>query len=186
MASIYDEHKESDYYSEVERIVRRFLPSSRFVLDLGCGSGKLLRDLFPRGIGVDLSSRLLEFARDKKTNHNYVVADIKQLPFREFLFPAVVCTDVLEHVNNTEQLLDEMQRITEIGGIVVITAINPFFWPLLEVLEMFRLKLPEGPHKWIRARSVVTLLSERGFHCRITNFYFGLIQAIVAYKQNIS
>lgn len=184
LAPVYDEHKESYYYSIVEKVVRKFLPSSRFVLDLGCGSGKLLRDLFPRGVGVDLSSRLLEIACNKRTNHDYVVADAKHLPFRGARFPAVVCIDLLEHINNTEQLLDEVQRVAEIGGIVVITVVRSFFWPLLEILEMFRLKLPEGPHEWIHARSVVTLLNKRGFHCSITNYYFGLMQAIVAYKQN--
>ena len=180
----YDERKESNYYLAVEEIVQEFVPSKRFVLDLGCGSGKLLRDLFLRGVGVDLSSKLITFARDKRTNHDYLVADIKHLPFQGVQFPAVVCVDVLEHVNDTEQLIEELKRITEIGGIVVIITANFFFWPLLELLEIFQLKLPEGPHKWIRSQAVVGLLKERGFQCNTTIHYFGLIQAIIAQKQS--
>ena len=159
------------------------MPSDSFVLDLGCGSGKLLRDLFQQGVGVDLSPQLIDLAHDKKTDHDYVVADIKHLPFREALFPAVVCIDVFEHVNNTELLLDEVRWVTETNGIVVITAVNLLFWPLLELLEVFHLKLPEGPHKWVHPLSVVTLLNERGFHCSTTNHYFGMMQVIVARRK---
>ncbi len=179
----YDERKESSYYSTIEEIIREFIPSECYVLDLGCGSGKLLRDLFPRGVGVDLSAKLIGFAHDKRANHDYIVADIKHLPFRELRFPAVVCIDVLEHVDDTEQLINELKRITEIGGIAVMTTANFFFWPLLELLEIFQLKLPEGPHKWIRLRAVTELLEERGFHCSTASKCFGLIRIIAAQKQ---
>ena len=80
---------------------------------LGCTQdGRHALSSQARLLGVDLSSRLLEIARDKKTNHNFVVAGVKHLPFREALFPAIVCVDLLEHVNITEQLLDEVQRVT--------------------------------------------------------------------------
>ena len=184
LAPVFDKHKESHYYSVLERTLQRFLPSNCLVLDLGCGSGKLLRDLFPHGIGVDLSSRLIEFAYNKDTNHDYLVADVKYLPFRGARFPAIVCVDLLEHIDDTEQLLDEVQRVVKMEGIIVITVINYLFWPLFELLELLKLKLPEGPHRWVRAGSIVSSLDERGFFCTVTNFYFGLINVIVAQKKD--
>src|SRR5438105_1074734 len=58
--------KNRAYYGAVERLVRFVVPRNASVLEIGCGTGDLLAALEPRdGVGVDLSPRLVERAREK-------------------------------------------------------------------------------------------------------------------------
>src|SRR5262249_4506473 len=49
------------------------------------------------------------------------------LPFRDDSFDAILCTSVLEHVDNAEQAVSEIARVMKPGGRLLITV--PFFYP---------------------------------------------------------
>src|SRR5216684_9224478 len=64
------------YYSAIERLVAFCVPPGASVLEVGCGTGDLLAALRPsEGVGVDLSSKLIERARQKHPNLQFLVAD---------------------------------------------------------------------------------------------------------------
>lgn len=100
------------------------LPESSKVLDLGCGSGRLLNRLgkkYPhlRGIGLDLSQEMLKVARKKAkqgTRLIYIQGNAESLPFAEGQFDAVFNTISFLHYPNPEQVLSEISRVLKIGG----------------------------------------------------------------------
>lgn len=57
-----------------------------------------------------------------------VFGDITQLPFRDGLFDAVICLEVLEHVNDPWQGLSEISRVLNKEGEAWISL--PFLYPL--------------------------------------------------------
>jgi len=95
--------------------VRRFLAeldrNQLAVLDLGSRDGKVLRDLSCRGsysrlVATDLHHRIdedIEFVEHNLEN---------LLPFEDNSFDIVICTDVLEHVEQKRQLIGEIQRVS--------------------------------------------------------------------------
>ncbi|CAN5756157.1 hypothetical protein BH23CHL7_BH23CHL7_09820 [soil metagenome] len=65
------------------------------VLDVGCGEGRLPRDLSMRGysvIGVDASSTLIEHAREADPGGDYRVADAAALPVPDCTFELVTAS----------------------------------------------------------------------------------------------
>ncbi|MEP6598403.1 MAG: class I SAM-dependent methyltransferase [Actinomycetota bacterium] len=52
------------------------------------------------------------------------------LPFRDAVFDTILCTSVLEHVDNPECAVDEMSRVLRPGGRLLITV--PFLYPTHE------------------------------------------------------
>jgi SAM-dependent methyltransferase len=91
--------------------------SSKQVLDLGCGK-KPYKTLFSNAqdyIGIDYRSNLAEV---KGVGEN--------LPFREESFDTVICTQVLEHVENPKLVLDELRRILTGDGLVLLSTHG--FW----------------------------------------------------------
>jgi ubiquinone/menaquinone biosynthesis C-methylase UbiE len=88
------------------------------LLDVGCGSGALLR-LFARStrsllpIGSDLSSSILLRARQEDPSYQYVRADGRYLPFKNGSVDLAVVTDVLEHLSEPERLLQEVGRVSK-------------------------------------------------------------------------
>ncbi len=98
------------------------------VLDFGCGSGvvlPLLTELANRVVGVDINlapyrvlSAYISFPNELE------VYETKEHPLSRFpdrTFDAIISLDVLEHVNNLQDTLAELCRITKLGGMIIVS-----------------------------------------------------------------
>lgn len=102
------------------------LPEQADVLDLGCGTGRLLDRLaseFPslRGTGVDFSEEMIRQARlSKRDRHRprliFVQGNAEALPFADEQFNAVFNTISFLHYRNPEQVFSEVSRVLQPGG----------------------------------------------------------------------
>ncbi|MDH6058740.1 class I SAM-dependent methyltransferase [Umezakia ovalisporum] len=100
------------------------LPERANILDMGCGTGRLLNRLttkFPhvRGTGLDLSSEMLRIARMSNRHHPrliYIEGKAECLPFAEGQFDAVFSTISFLHYLQPEQVLTEVKRVLTPGG----------------------------------------------------------------------
>lgn len=98
------------------------------LLDLGCGwkpYAPLFTDQVTAHVGVDLPT-----SRSRSTVVD-VYASGLALPFRAGAFDAVLCTEVLEHVPEPNQLLAEVARVLRPGGALVLTV--PWLWATHEL-----------------------------------------------------
>ncbi|AHJ26514.1 class I SAM-dependent methyltransferase [Nodularia spumigena CS-584] len=94
------------------------------ILDMGCGTGRLLDRLateFPdvRGTGLDLSSNMLRIARQSDRHHPrliYIEGKAESLPFGEGQFDAVFSTISFLHYLEPQQVLSEVARVLSPGG----------------------------------------------------------------------
>jgi ubiquinone/menaquinone biosynthesis C-methylase UbiE len=93
------------------------------VLDVGCGDGSLAQDLQQRTgarvVAVDLSSRRVERAAARVAGLGVSQAGIYALPFADRVFPLVVCTDLLEHLDDPQAAVRELVRVS--SGQVLVT-----------------------------------------------------------------
>jgi len=119
------------------RLRRRFLafvpirPGER-VLEVGCGSGVVLRDVAARvgpggrAVGVDPSRWLLDAARHLLRGHPLRrrialrAGDGARLPFPDGRFDATLAVTVLLHVADPLAVVREMARVTRPGGRVAV------------------------------------------------------------------
>jgi len=96
------------------------------VLDIGCADGsfsKYLKDLGFEVYGVDISKEAIDNA--KRLGINAMIHDVsKKFSFEDGFFDIVVMMEVIEHVYDTDFLLDEINRITKKDGILIITTPN--------------------------------------------------------------
>jgi SAM-dependent methyltransferase len=95
------------------------------VLDLGCGAGRFLRALSEAGaeaVGVELAQPAVDRARA-----NAPGADVRllepdgSLPLGHGEIDLVWCSEVLEHVADTEHVLLEVRRVLRPGGRLLVT-----------------------------------------------------------------
>ncbi|MFN8061810.1 MAG: class I SAM-dependent methyltransferase [Vicinamibacterales bacterium] len=101
-------------------MLRRFLdigPGDR-VVDLGCGSGRVLAWNANAGahlVGVDVSPF---FAAQARASIDLTLADLRRLPFADGTFTKGYCLDVLEHLSrdSLRDMLAEAARVIEPGG----------------------------------------------------------------------
>jgi len=99
-------------------------------LDVGCGSGYGTHYLAENGVrmitGIDLSGSGINYANKhyKRENIDFIQMDACNLEFQDNSFDAVICFDVLEHLNEEDQirLVSEAARVlSEHGAIRGIT-----------------------------------------------------------------
>ena len=87
------------------------------VLDIGCGIGDFLAYL-PGTIGLDINRHAVEWCQ--KLGLDARVMEIDSLPFGNASFDGVVLDNVLEHLLDPRQLLDEIRRVLAPGGRLLI------------------------------------------------------------------
>ena len=103
------------------------LPANANILDVGCGPGDLWAgnlDRMPPGWNVtltDASDGMLRETRSKLGEDGrfaFRVADVRDLPFADHSFDAVVANHMLHHLPDTDEALAEISRVLEPGGVL--------------------------------------------------------------------
>jgi len=125
-ANFYDLIFTTIFYQAIHQRLLEYLiiPSPALVLDLGCGTGKLLNRLasqFPQlnGIGLDLSPKMLQKARKANKFHPrliFIQGNANKLPFAENQFDAVFNTISFLHYPQPELVLTQIYRILKPNG----------------------------------------------------------------------
>ena len=137
-------------------------------LDLGCGDGRLTKELRAgRLTGADVSEVALARARGRLPERRFVhVAPDEPLPFADTAFDLVLCAETLEHVRDVQLLLSEARRVLRPGGTLAVTtpahgratAARAVLSGFEEVFD------PLSPHlRFFTARSLARLLDQLGF-----------------------
>jgi ubiquinone/menaquinone biosynthesis C-methylase UbiE len=117
------------------------LEAGSSVLDMGCGEGRHTIGLFVdqriNAFGFDLSIKDLNIARerlkdfpieeDNNSSCLFGVTNIVRLPFLEGTYDAVICSEVLEHVDSPKESIKELIRVLKPGGILALSV--PRFFP---------------------------------------------------------
>ena len=181
----------------VEQAVR---PDDR-VLDVCCGTGDLAIAARKRGasvVGLDFSEQMLERARAKRGDVEWVRGDLLALPFEDGSFDAVTVGFGVRNVEDLPAALAEMRRVLRPGGrvgILEITrprgALAPFYrlWFDHLVPVLGRLLpggsaytyLPASVRRFPGPEELSALLSAAGFTpARVRLFAGGIVALHVA------
>lgn len=111
----------------------RGFATSRRVLDLGCGTGygsAILAEAAKSVVAIDISREAIAYAREKYSQPgiHYLVANCNQLPVGSGSQDLVVCFEVVEHLSEQERLLDEISRVLNRDGLLVISTPNRLYY----------------------------------------------------------
>ncbi len=119
------------------------------VLEAGCGERCALDySAAAQVTGVDISSALLE--RNPRLDHR-IVSDLERAQLAEESFEMVVCWDVLEHLENPREALDNLTRALVPGGMLIVKVPN-----LNSVKGLATKYTPYRFHRWVYRRFAVS------------------------------
>ncbi|MCC6139911.1 MAG: class I SAM-dependent methyltransferase [Nitrospira sp.] len=117
-------------YGQISRRVAALAPGR--LLDVGCGDGRLAREIkqvLPRVVvhGCDLSLAALD--RAQGLDRQYAVdLNGERLPEPDGSLDLVIASEVIEHLIEPGRAMAEFHRVLRPGGHVLITVPNVAFW----------------------------------------------------------
>jgi demethylmenaquinone methyltransferase / 2-methoxy-6-polyprenyl-1,4-benzoquinol methylase len=104
--------------------LKPLLPEDARVLDVGCGTGDLSLELFEntaaRITGLDFCAPMLNFAKIKAPQVQFIEGDALRLPFAEASFDGLTIGFALRNLASVERGLSELLRVLKPNGIVAI------------------------------------------------------------------
>jgi len=107
----------------IRQFVERQIPTTKkslLALDVGAGNRKWRHSLESWGYDYKSCDIDDQFSEEGKGLHDFI-GSVENLPVKDNCFDLVVCTQVLEHVRNPQQAVDEIYRVLKPGGIVILT-----------------------------------------------------------------
>ncbi len=107
-----------------KRKIAKHVPGSGRILDIGSGTAPVSPDL-TRTVLADVSAEAMKNVEGTAT----VVTSITQMSFEAASFDCILCSEVLEHIQDDEKAVAELRRVLKPGGVLVVTV--PFqkrFW----------------------------------------------------------
>ena len=109
------------------------------VLDVGCGTGRLLRKArkyWPQAqlIGVDPADGMIENARCLTPNAKFYVGQAESLPLPDESVNLAFSTASFHHWQNQEKGLREIKRVLQVGGLLFLAD----FWLPLGLSKLIR------------------------------------------------
>lgn len=105
-----------------KRAVQKSMQPERWNLILELGSG--ISPVMTGTDGIvysDLSFSAIQVLKRCHRRGHYLVADAMNLPFKSGAFSHVVCSEVLEHLENDRKALSEISRVTKSYGKIILT-----------------------------------------------------------------
>ena len=119
-----------DAFWMYRRALARFVGSGTGnVLEVGCGEGRISRELKRLGYrvtAIDAVAALVEASRQANSADVYAIADGKDLPFENGQFDLVMAYNVLMDVEDVPATLKEIRRVMKPDGVVFISLVHPF------------------------------------------------------------
>lgn len=152
-----------EYYRYLSRLVRGLVPNPTRVLDLGCGNGDLLAELGPQqGVGVDISARMIEMARRRHPELEFIQGDAETVDI-ECQFDVVVAVNLIGELDDVYACLKNVRRFVHEKTRIVIVYYNHLWEPLLRLASRLRLRAPIPHENWLPLREVENLLALTGY-----------------------
>ena len=167
------------------KIVRELIAGEGAVLDVGCGSSRILETLPDGSIALDILLRKLRY--DRKFGVPLVYGSGFQLPFPDACFSCVVSSQVIEHVPKDSPMIDELCRVLRPGGRLVLGTPDYDRWEWV-YLEKLYAKVAPGAYAdehiaHYTRDELIGLLADKGLEHEETR-YIGRGELVMALRRS--
>ncbi|CAA7613504.1 putative Glycosyl transferase, family 2 Dolichyl-phosphate beta-D-mannosyltransferase [Candidatus Terasakiella magnetica] len=156
------------YYEQDYRYMRFLVPEGLRVLDLGCGTGRLLAELRPAyGVGIDISEEMIATARQNHPGLDFVVGDVEAAETLAQLqgpFDVIILSDIIGYLDDCEESLARLHALSTSETRIVIAYHNPLWAPVLGLATRFGQRMPMAEElNWLSSGDIASIIPLAGF-----------------------
>lgn len=117
--NIHNVNQKDIFHRINSNLFSNYVEKNDKVLDVGCGTGRLLnilREQSNQCYGLDVSEEMISKISDKK---NLFVGSVFDMPFEDNFFDVVTSMDLMVHFEDVEKILKEKLRVTKKNGKII-------------------------------------------------------------------
>jgi SAM-dependent methyltransferase len=159
-------------------LANRFFPNARRFLEIGCGTGFVLRAIagsrhWDRLVGSELHPAGLAHARKRLSSEvEFVQMDARDIPATG-AFDLTGAFDVIEHIADDEAVLRSLRAATETGGGTIIAVPqHPWLWSRADEIAHHERRYRRG--------ELETKLRRNGFEILFSSSFTALLLPLMA------
>lgn len=156
---------QAGFHGQIAAQLAHLIPPGSRVLEVGCARGELLRRLQPsRGLGIDLSERMLAQARslDVEGRCEYRAGDAGTFAADE-TFDYLVLDYLLGYVQDVQACLENLRRAAHARTRLCLTSVNNLWTPVLKLGQWLGAVTRQPPSNWLSTKDLTNLLELAGW-----------------------
>ena len=155
------------YYAEDRRYMNFSVPSGLRVLDVGCGTGETLAAMKSAvGVGIDLSRKMIERARERFPGLVFTCGDLEDPAFMDSIegpFDYIVLSDTIGLLDDIETALGHLHRLCTPETRIIIAYYSQLWEPALKAAVRFGLRMPQPPVNYLSHTDFLNILDLADF-----------------------
>lgn len=146
------------YHRRLSQVYRHLIPEGSSVLEIGCGSGRLLASLkASRAVGIDFSSVMLEQAQQQHPECEFINADAHSQALEE-KFDFVILSDLINDLWDIQTCLEVVQGYCHSSTRVIMNSFSHLWQLPLTIGSALGLTRPNLEQNWLEQKEIKNLL----------------------------
>ncbi len=152
------------YHRRLEEIYRFLVSPGQSILEIGCGRGDLLAALRPkRGVGVDFSPEMLQRARLRHPELEYIQGDAHDLSMVQGDFDIILFSDALNELWDVQRVFEQVRSLCTPRTRLILNFYSRLWEFPLALAQSLNLANPLIAQNWLTAPDVANMLTLAGF-----------------------
>jgi SAM-dependent methyltransferase len=160
-----DKWKRKNYYYHklLEKYYSFLIPRGSKVLEIGCGTGDLLKAVNPGyGVGIDFSETMIKIAKEKYPDLIFLKSDAEILNISDE-FEYIIISDLTGFLWDVQEVFKNLKDVCGKNTRIVISSYNYLWGPILKISELLGLKQKQPLQNWLSMKDLIGLLDIEGF-----------------------
>ena len=152
--------RQRGFHAQVKGYYQFHVQPGMRVLEFGCGEGDLLASLQPaRGVGIDLSPKMVEAARSKHSGRplEFAQGDLHITDLDE-TFDVIILDYLIGYLHDVHTCLANLRRLCHARTRIYILSLNHLWSPLMKLARCLRLASPQSASNWLSAKDIHNIL----------------------------
>lgn len=151
------------YYKSLNKFFSYNIFPNSSILEVGCGIGNLVASLPGNDkTGIDISSSMIDIAQKEYPDIHFISGDAQEYAFNK-TFDYIIVSDTLSYINDVQKLFSNLKKASHSNTRIILSYHNVLWEPLLNIAELFRLKMPHLRLNWLGRNDVENILFVEGY-----------------------
>jgi SAM-dependent methyltransferase len=159
--------KNNYFYNDDHSYMQFLVGKGKRVLELGCGTGRLLGALSPsQGVGVDISANMIHVAQENYENFEFIQGDLEDVRFISSLqgpFDFIILSGTIGYLDDCEEAFIGLHSLCTPDTRLIISYYSWWWRPILALGEKIGLKMPSVEMNWLSTEDTMGFLQLADF-----------------------